>query len=410
VIGQQPLAVRGGIVVDGTGRDARHADIFLDRGRFTAVRQASSNVHASQDNLDAAGLTVLPGLIDAHSHLGLLGPLMSGPAALTAARIFRNCELALEAGFTTVRDVGGLDGAVAEAIGSGLVRGPRILPSGPIICRTGGHGDHSPAFFGLPTPESAGIAGLTKMACPVDGPDAMRAATRTALRRGATQLKLCVTAGFDDYEDRSFAGTELCLEELKAAVEEADAAATYVTAHAHHARGIRHGLEAGVSCFEHGTFLDEETAQAMAAAGAMLVPTLAVVHVLTDGSVPSVPEHMTERARLFEESMLVSMKLARDAGVVIGSGSDFTGVEQNRRGLEISLRAGIVGPMEAILMATSANARVLRRADLVGTIEPGKLADLVAVEGDPLLEPELFDDPARVRLVVKDGVVVKDTR
>jgi imidazolonepropionase-like amidohydrolase len=169
-------------------------------------------------------------------------------------------------------------------------------------------------------------------------------------------------------------------------------------------------LEAGVECFEHGTFLDEETAVAMAAKGAYLVPTFAVTRIFVEMADEwNIPASMLPRMAGIEEAMAASLKLARDAGVVIGSGSDILGPEQNRRGLELLIRSELETPMDAIVSATATNARIIRRDDL-GTVEVGKLADLVAVDFDPLTDPDLFDDPTRVRLVVKGGEIVKDTR
>src|SRR5262249_16300847 len=152
------------------------------------------------------------------------------------------------------RDTGGIDGGVATAVEMGLVRGPRILPSGPLICQTGGHGDDRNPF-GLHPHDHAGVPGLGQVSLPCDGPDEVRLAARTVLRGGASQVKVCVSGGVVSLTDR-IEDAQFTVEELMAAVQEADARETYVTAHAHNVRGIRNGLDAGVSCFEHGTFLD----------------------------------------------------------------------------------------------------------------------------------------------------------
>jgi imidazolonepropionase-like amidohydrolase len=191
-------------------------------------------------------------------------------------------------------------------------------------------------------------------------------------------------------------------------VLEAEARNTYVTAHAHNSRGIQNGLAAGVACFEHGSWLDEETAAAMSAAGAALVPTLTVARVMIDEREEwGLPEAIVARMEQVEGHMEHAIKLARAAGVTVGCGSDLLGPRQGRRGLELVLRAEVESPMDAIVAATSTNARILRVDDRLGTVEAGKLADLVAVRGDPLTEPALFDDPDRIVLVVKDGVIEK---
>jgi imidazolonepropionase-like amidohydrolase len=403
------LVVRGGTLIDGTGADPRPADVTMADGIIRSV-EAGLGPAADDNVVEADGLTILPGLIDAHTHFGLVDLKGTGstPVAMIAAQIFRNCDLALDAGFTTSRDCGGVDGGLARAIDVGLIRGPRLYPSGPILCQTGGHGDMTPPF----APHSHGVTvpGLVQQSLVCDGPEEVRVAARTVFRRGATQVKVCVSGGVVSLTDR-LEDTQFGVEELRAAVEEAEARETYVTAHAHNVRGIRNGLEAGVRCFEHGTFLDEETATALAEAGAWLVPTLAVARVLVEEwEAWGLPKEVVPRMNGIEEAMTHSVKLAYDAGVLIGSGSDLIGPGQNRRGLELSLKARILGPMAAIVSATATNARIIGASDRLGTIDTGKVADLIALDGDPITDPDVFDDPARVVLVVKDGRVVKDAR
>jgi imidazolonepropionase-like amidohydrolase len=313
------------------------------------------------------------------------------PLAVAAAQIFANLSEALDAGFTTVRDVGGLDGGVAAAVAHGLVRGPRILPSGPIICEAGGNGDlHSPFCCGAGR-RTQGHPGLSWIGAPCYGPDDARVAARLALRRGATQLKVSVNTLLS-FHDTGSPDTELTEAEIAVVVGEARAKGTYVTALA---------LRAGVECLEHGGIATEEVATAVAAAGVPLVPTLTNMWLLEqDGNADG------HRARLeLQESLL----LAKANGVTVGSGSDLEGFGQPRRGMELVLRAQLETPMEALLAATAINGRILRRPEL-GRIGAGCAADLIAVSGNPLDEPQLFDDPARVVLVLQGGRVVKDLR
>jgi imidazolonepropionase-like amidohydrolase len=175
-------------------------------------------------------------------------------------------------------------------------------------------------------------------------------------------------------------------------------------------RAILNGLDAGLECFEHGTFLDEATAARMAAAGAALVPTMTVLHqVRAKWREWSIPEEVMPRLDGVADAMAESIKLASAAGVLIGSGTDILGPGQDGRGQEIALKSAILGPMAAIVSATTDSAKILRRSDL-GVVREGATGDLIAVDFDPLSEPQLWTNPDRVVLVIKGGRVVKDRR
>lgn len=402
----EKLAFAGATVIDGTGTDAVPDAVLTVYGdKVVEVGNRPRDAKA----VDVGGLAILPGLIDAHTHLGWVNRSGAEPAAVAAAELFRNCELALDAGFTTVRDVGGIDGGIAAATASGQVRGPRILPSGPTIVQSGGHGDRAHAY----TDHVAmlDIPGLLRRSAVVDGADEMRRAVRRAFKMGATQIKLCITGGVVSYTD-SLDDTQFSVDEMRVAAHEAAARGSYVTAHAHNTAGIRLGLEAGIRCFEHASHLDEDTARMLADAGAVIVPTLAVARLgaenLETWGVPN-PEALRPRFAGIETAMTDAMLLAREYGIPTGSGSDLLGANQNRRGLELVIKAEAIGAMEAIVSATSVNAKILRRADL-GALAPGQTADFIAVDGDPLADPALFDDPDRVILVMKEGQIVKDRR
>jgi imidazolonepropionase-like amidohydrolase len=400
-------------LIDGSGADPkRKTSIVIEGERITDITGKAPHRQEEAHVYDLDGLTVLPGLIDAHAHLGLVydfaaegNPGLVSPAEI-AARTFENCSLCLDAGFTTVRDMCGVDGGVVRAIASGAVRGPRVYPSGPAIVQTGGHGHISGPFCFQDN--TLAIPGLVQMVAICDGADAVRHQARLNFRRGATQLKVFVSGGVVSTTDR-LEDTQLTIDELKAAVHEAKARETYVSGHAHNVRSIRNGLEAGLECFEHGTLLDEATAAAMAKAGAALDPTLAVCHLMaTEWKNWGLPEAVVPRIQGCEKNMMQAVKIAEAAGVLLGSGSDLLGPQQNRRGLEIVLKAKILGAMRAIQCATQGNARIMHLAERLGTVVAGTLADVIAVKGDPLTDPSVLDDPKRVVLVIKGGEVVKD--
>ena len=407
------LALRGVTLIDGTGSDPAVVTVLIDGERIAAVGP-DVTVPDGAEQLDLTGLHLLPGLIDLHSHIGVVEVEPTGrmSASLIAARMFENAELALAAGYTTLRELSGADGGIVQAIDAGLVNGPRIYPSGPLLCQSGGHGD-----LGSPWEMRCGAhradeqyIGIGSLSTVVDGPDEVRKAVRQAFHRGATQIKMCITGGVVSLADK-LTDTQFSVGEMRAAVEEAQARGTYVTAHTHNNTAIMMGLEAGIACFEHCTHLDEATARAMADAGAAMVPTLTVVHVMAARAEAwGVPPEAIPRLASVYENMSSSIQIAREHGVLIGSGTDLLGPLQRDKGMELALRAEVEDAMTAITAATRDSAAVMRLGDQLGTIEVGKLADIIAVDFDPLSKPELFADPDRVRVVLKGGVVRTDSR
>jgi imidazolonepropionase-like amidohydrolase len=406
------LLFHGGTLIDGTGKDPRSGiTVVAEHETITSVSPRGRAPRNDDVSIDVSGCTLLPGLIDAHAHLGLVFNFTADAGAMSpaeiAAKTFRNCELCLQTGFTSVRDMCGVDGGLVRAIESGDVRGPRVFPSGPAIVQTGGHGHMTGPFCDLDHPLA--IPGLVQLVALCDSPDAVRLQARKNFRRGATQLKAFISGGVVSHTDK-LEDTQLTVEELHAAVVEARARKTYVSGHAHNCDAIRNGLDAGLECFEHGTMLDEKTAAAMKKAGAALDPTLAVCHLMgKHWREWGLEESIVPRIAGCEAMMADAVRIAHKAGILMGSGSDLLGPEQNRRGLEIVLKAKILDPMQAIVCATLNNAKIMRQDQRLGSVEEGKLADVIAVKGDPLTNPEILDDPSKVVLVVKGGQIVKNT-
>ena len=320
--------------------------------------------------------------------------------------VARFIEGALQEGFTTVRDAGGLEPAWAAAVAAGQLQGPRILPSGSAISQTGGHADdrqrHQAVHAGVTIP------GLVAGHVIADGIDEVRRAAREQLRRGATQIKLMASGGIISPTD-PFDSLQLSREEIAVAVEVARGWGTYVMAHCHTSAAMDMAIDAGVRSIEHGSLLEPETAARMAAAGAFMVPTLQTMEVLAayPDRMGLAPEKVA-RLREVAERAYRSIEVARDAGVAIASGSDVVGPWQGRRGEELLYKARVLGAHAAIISATRTNAELFGLADRIGTIEEGKAADLILVRGEPLADIAILADPANVTVVLKDGVVVKD--
>jgi imidazolonepropionase-like amidohydrolase len=340
-------------------------------------------------------------------HLGATEPdgNVTRPLAAYAIKVAGFIEETLGQGFTTVRDAGGLDPAWARVVEQGLLRGPRILPSGSFLSQTGGHGDWRLAHQDR---QDAGVAGLVAGGLIVDGADEVRRAVRDQLRRGATQIKVMASGGAASPTDPIDA-TQFTVEELRAAVEEAAVRDTYVLAHAYHPKSIANCLEAGIRSIEHGNLLDEETAKRMAAEGTFLVPTLVTYEVLGErGEALGMAKSSVEKIRYVGKSGEESVRIAMEAGVRVGSGSDLLGAPMAEKARELVLQAKVMGAMGAILSATRTNAELFGMADRIGTVEEGKEADLIVIDADPLADIRVLADASRVRVVVKGGVVVKD--
>lgn len=404
----------GATVVDGTGTDpVADQAVQVEDGRITAL---GGTPPAGADVLDLTGMVVTPGLIDAHVHLGISSEIDKAFAAHQvsiaelAADMFTNCRQTLESGITTVRDTGGIDQGIERVVAAGKMPGPRIIHCGPLLAQTGGHGYLGAEWDSLADWESHDLPGLISLSLVSDGPDAVRRNAREAFRRGAMFLKMCVTGGVVSRHDK-LTDTQFSYEEIATAVAEARARGTYVTVHAHNNVGLRTAIDAGVRCVEHGSQVDEQMAALMAERGVALVPTLSVAHaLLKDSTSAGLPAHIADRVGNVIDGQVDAIRAARAAGVLIGSGSDYVGPRQEHKTLELVLRSEIESPMQALVSATRDNARVLRIDDQVGTIEPGKIADLTVFGADPLANPLVFDDPAQVKLVLQHGRVVKDIR
>ena len=395
-------------LVDGSGDPPRtDVDVLVEGDRITQVR-AGVTAPANAKVIDLGGRTLLPGFIDVHVHI-TSNPAKNHDAGVAASVQLTEADLALQgaenayatlmAGFTSARNVGGsfADRAVRDAIAAGRIPGPRLLVANNPIGITGGHCDegnglHPDVFAGRGGPED-GVA---------DGPDEVRKAVRHQLKHGADVIKVCATGGVMSSGD-GVGDTQMTIEELRAAVDEAHKAQRKIAAHAHGNAGIRLAVEAGVDSIEHGSVLDRATVAMMHRDGTFLVPTLYVGSVVekraSDGSLS--PESAA-KAKAIAPKMRASFRLAQAGGLKIALGSD-AGVfpHGQNAGEFVQMVEHGLAPMAAIVAGTRTAAELMGLADL-GQIREGFLADLVVVEGDPLKDIHALEQPA---LVMKGGVV-----
>lgn len=395
-----------GVLIDAVSDDPRpDVDILVVDGRIEAVgAKGSVNVPAGATTIDLSSSTCLPGLIDLHTHL-LLEPLDRGyddsraSSATKALLGLRNARVMLRNGFTTLRSPGELDRYYAftdlrDSINRGDFVGPRIVGAPHAISPTGGHGDVNDLPADLEVEKPAMIA---------DGPYELRHAIRQEFQHGAEWIKLMATGGVMSHGDDPNA-TAYSDEEMQAAVDEAHRHFKKITVHAIGTEGIKQAVRAGVDSVEHGILIDEEGIEAMKERGTVLVPTLYVLnYVVETGPSIGYPQGSIEKGRALmkERDERIRRAFASDVKVAFGSDTIFPHEQAAR---EFGLMVGLgLSEMEAIRAATINAAELLDLDHEIGTIEKGKAADIVAVEGDPLSEIRQLED---IDFVMKGGVVV----
>lgn len=391
------------------------AETYVGRGEVLCVDGRIAAVGAldgatADRVVDLEGRALLPGFIDAHFHAYAsevnLPRVESLPLSYLAHHAARLLGGALARGFTTVRDAGGAEWGLWQAVEEGLVQGPRVFFSGWALSQTGGHGDSRAQHAEAEPCGCAFVANLSRVA---DGADAVRAAARENLRRGAHQIKIFVSGGVSSPTDPIWM-RQYSPEEIRAAVEEAATRRTYVMAHAYGADAIVHAVENGVRSIEHGNLLDMDAALVMAEHGAFLSPTLITYEALaTDGERLGLTPAMVEKLAAVAGRGAQAVMIARAAGVKIGFGSDLLGPLHGWQAHEFRLRGAIEAPVEVLRSATSVNAELLMRGGELGVVAPGAHADLVAFDGDPLSDLSVIWERGP-DLVVKAGTVVSGSR
>jgi imidazolonepropionase-like amidohydrolase len=405
-------------IVGGTVFDALHGDVLpngvvcIEEDRITAVCPASAITIGGRDVqvIDAAGQFVMPGMIDCHVHLLSSAAPDYASRGLkellpyTAIRGAVHAKTMLERGYTTVRDVGAAgygNIALRQAIADGLVPGPRVYAAGHALSVPGGHGD---SYY---RPEvHIQREGL------VNGPEEARRGVRELIKMGADVVKLLVTGGV--MTDGSDVGVlQWAPDELQAAIAQAHQLGRRVAGHCHGAAGVKAAIHAGLDTVEHGTLLDEEAINLMLQHGMYYVPTLAApFHICAGGTASGIPAYAVHKTHLVMERHRESVHWAHERGVKIAMGTDcgtpFNVAGKNALELELLTRYGL-SPAEALLATTRVAAEALGLQEDTGTLAPGKWADIILVQGNPLDDICILQEAERITSVIKAGQIVKGT-
>jgi imidazolonepropionase-like amidohydrolase len=393
----------GATLVDGTGADPAEADIAVEGGRIVEIGRGLDG----DETVELAGRTVLPGLFDCHTHVVVSSvdtmALLQMPFSYRFFLAARNLEATLAAGITTVRDAGGADLGVKQAVADGIVNGPRMQVSLGMLSQTGGHGDGW-----MPCGATVQALLVRHPGVPetiVDGVDEVRRKVRELVRMGADVIKVATSGGVLSPRDKP-THAHFQPAELEVLVEEATAAGIFVMAHAQAAPGIKNAIRAGIRSIDHGIYLDDEAIELMLEHGSWLVPTLVAPRGVIDAADAgaAIPQASIDKAHEVVEIHRASFAKAVEAGVKVAMGTD-SGVTphgENLRELALMVEGGM-SPMDAIVATTRSAAELMGLDGELGTLEPGKRADLVVVDGDPLDVGTLGE---RIEAVYRDGVAV----
>lgn len=407
--------IHNGTVIDGNGRVPLkngavliHDNKIEQVGRKSDIRLPNSDVQM----IDANGGHILPGLIDTHVHFIFDGVNfvagMTTPYSLNYYKAIDPMRRTLEAGITSVRDAGGADLGIKQAVEQGYIEGPRMQISITVLTITGGHGDSwlpSGLDFELIRPTPGRPSGLC------DGVEEVRKKVREVLRAGAEVIKVCSTGGVLSPTDHP-EFTQFTQEELEVMVQEAAyRRGVKVMAHAQGAEGIKNAVRAGIHSIEHGIFVDDEAIELMLERGTYLVPTLlaplAVLEAAEEGG--TMPEWGIRKSREVIEIHSENIGKAFKAGVNIAMGTDAGVMKHGTNLRELGLMCNVgMSAMDSIVATTKVAAECLGWQDQVGTLEAGKLADVIVTHTDPLADIRSLEDVDNIRLVMKDGRVVKN--
>jgi imidazolonepropionase-like amidohydrolase len=398
-------------IMDATRQAPEPGHVLVEDG---VIRDLAARPVAAPDRLvlDLKGRTLMPGLIDCHVHVVAsmmnLGAVAQLPDAMAVLRSLPLMKGMLDRGFTTVRDVGGAPFALAEAVEQGLAVGPRLIVCGKSLAKTGGHADLRPRHDTYdPNRWRHNFGALGRVA---DGVDEVRRACREELRQGAAFIKIMANGGIASPTD-PITWQGYSEGEMRAAVEEAGDAQTYVAAHLYTSDAIARAVRAGVHSLEHCNRIDAPTARAAAQAACVAVPTLVTYEALaSDGPRLGLLPASIAKIEDVRGAGLESLSIMREAGLTMAFGTDLLGETQVRQSEEFAIRARVLPSREIVAAATTTAAKLIRMEGRLGLVAPGAIADLLVVDGNPLDDASILAAPDRnVRVVVKAGTIHRNS-
>ncbi len=396
-------------VLDGRSDEGEHDRFVRVAGGLVTEVSDRPIADAGARRIDLRGRTLMPGLIDCHVHIVSVfaDPAESTklPDSLVALHAARMLKDMLHRGFTTVRDVGGADYGLQQAVEQGLIDGPRLVICGKAFAQTGGHVDYRTRYETGAPPQNSRL-GSTTYVC--DGVDACRFAAREELRRGAQFVKVMANGGA---ASSRFPVDSLAfsIEELSAFVEEAENAGTYVSGHLYSDRSIRRAVDCGVLSVEHATLITPETARAMKQKGAIACPTISAYEAqLREARTLGLSADVVAKLEYVSQKSPESLEIMRDAGVPMAYGTDLLGPLIRYQADEFVIRGRTLTAIEVIRSATTHAAALLRMTGKVGTIAAGAFADLIVLDSDPLADLSVFGDQRRMPVIMKGGMFHKN--
>lgn len=381
--------------------------VVIRGGTIEKVEPARAETAAERPPMiDVKGRTVMPGLCDAHVHVTAwsanLSEQMRHSPFYTGARAAAIMTDMLKRGFTTVRDGGGADYGLAQAVKEGRIAGPRLLFCGRGLSQTGGHGD----MRGRGEEVLEGVSSTGNLGQVCDGVDEVRRACRNEIRKGAHHIKLMLSGGVVSPTDR-LGNTQFSEDEIRAAVEEAEMAGLYCMAHTYTAKAVNRAITCGVRSLEHCNLIDESSVMLFVKHKAFMVPTLSTYEVL--GTEGGYSEDVLAKLKEVRDHGLRALKIAYEGGVKLAYGTDLLGLMHRHQLKEFALRATIQPAIEVIRSATSYAAELFHETGQTGIIKEGARADLLVVDGDPLRDLGCLQDPDRCLLaIMKDGAFYKN--